>query len=95
MDNQTPKEESWLIVRLVHLIKQFPFVVFCIWMGWRDIQRENRIVEKETKQEIKDNDREKFDREQLIYYRTAKQEDLEIKRKELDKSYEKDTLSKK
>jgi uncharacterized protein with gpF-like domain len=64
-------------------------------MGWRDIQRENRIVEKETKQEVKDNDREKFDREQLIYYRSAKQEDLEIKRKELDKSYEKDTLSKK
>ena len=94
MDNQTPKEESWLLVRLVHLIKQFPFVVFCIWMGWRDIQRETRIQEKEAKQEIKDDNREKFDQEQLIYYRNAKQEDLEIKRRELDKSYEKDTLSK-
>lgn len=92
MADQITKGETGFLLKLGQFIKQSPLLAVCIWMGWRDIQREAKQEVKDQKQEQRETEREKFEREQLIYYRDAKQEELRLKEKELKMKYEKDTL---
>jgi len=102
MADQTPKpEESWLIVRLFRLLAQYPFIAISVWMAHSQVQ-DGKIKEKDKvqaelkqiKQDRKDSIREAFDKEQLVFYRDIKLE-IDIKRKELNIKYEKDSIKNK
>lgn len=94
MANQASPEktQTWFIEKLANFIKQFPFVAGCIYLGYRDIKKDERNEVVRVEQEAKDKEREMFYREQLIYYRNDKKQELESKKSELDQKYDKDTL---
>lgn len=85
------KEETWLI-RIFSLIRQSPLLAVLIWFALRDLQREKKTDTELQRQEQRDSTREVFDREQLIYYRGAKNMELYYKERDLNERYAKDTI---
>lgn len=89
------KEETWA-VRIITLIKQSPLIAVCVWLGYRDMKRDAEQTKKDTEIELKNVEREKFYKEQLIHARDSKDKELELKEKELNFKYEnranKDTI---
>lgn len=86
------EKEFGILTRIVNLLKQSPYIAFCIWMGFRDIQKEIKYEEKQRRQETRDSIRERDYYEQLLYYRNLKQKELDNKETELKSKYEKDSI---
>lgn len=86
------EKEFGILTRIVNLLKQSPYIAFCIWMGLREIQHENKFEEVTRRYEIRDSIRERDIQEQLKYYREDRQQELNEKIYQLMKKYEKDSL---
>lgn len=83
MPNTMLPKEGNLLTKAVDLLKQFPWVAFCLFMAYRDINRENTIAEKETAQIKRDIERETFYRSQLLFWRQKVEEERDEKETKL------------
>lgn len=92
MAEEITEKAQGLFLKIGQFIKQSPLIAICIWLCYRDIKREQKEDQRQIRQEKRDEERERFDKDQLIYYRSAKQEELRLKEKELNMKYEKDTI---
>lgn len=71
--------------KMINLLKQFPLVAVCVWLGYRDLTREATIEQDKKEQVARDTDRETFYRSQLLYMRDLAQEQNKEKQAKLDK----------
>lgn len=87
----TQDNDNTFFSKIVSLVKQFPWVAFCLWMGYRDMSREASLEAKEKEQISRDIDRETFYRSQLLYWRQKVDKELSEEQKQLNYKYELDT----
>lgn len=86
------EKEFGILTRIVNLLKQSPYIAFCMWMGFREVQHEAKFDEIIRRYEMRDSIRERDTQEQLKYYREDRQQELNEKIYQLMKRYEKDSL---
>lgn len=77
------EKETGIFSKITSLLKQYPLVAFCLWMGYRDIKRDAYNDKKEKEQISRDIDRETFYRSQLIYMRNQIEEQNKEKEQEI------------
>lgn len=76
-------KDPTLLQKAVDLLKQFPWVAFCLFMAYRDLSRESKLETKEREQIARDIERETFYRSQLLYWRQKVEEERDEKENKL------------
>lgn len=78
------EKDGGFLSKIVSLLKQFPWVAFCLWMGYRDITREASLEKREKDQVDREIDRETFYRSQLLYQREQIEKQNAVKEQKLN-----------